>query len=38
MTASPIRRMGTSVGITGGSLAEVLNTRQKESRSGNPDL
>ena len=32
MTASPIRRMGTSVGITGGSLAEVLNTRQKARR------
>jgi hypothetical protein len=32
MTASPIRRMGTSVGIAGGSLAEVLNTRQKVRR------
>jgi hypothetical protein len=29
MTASQIRRMGTSVGMAGGSLAEGLNTRQK---------
>jgi hypothetical protein len=29
MTASQIRRMGTSIGIAGESLAEGLNTRQK---------
>ena len=28
MTASQIRRMGTSVGMSGGSLAEGINTRQ----------
>ena len=28
MTASQIRRMGTSVGMAGGSLAEGLNTRR----------
>jgi hypothetical protein len=32
MTASPIRRMGTSVGMADGSLAEGLNTRQKGCR------